>query len=246
MARSHHAALSSEVAVVKACLRRVPQITAEFTACLSTPNPPQRRSPQASYSREEFARILIAARRDVRRAAERIRTGRALLRRWRAGELDDGPEQDRRRGRLLNLIDRDAAVPRSGARGLAAYWVRALGSLDEHFAMLHLTGADITAFVVLLVGLTGQNRSTILNAPAAHHRADGYAGGAAVALVELDKPRRGAHRHMDVALVDLPLWAIAPTEDSRTGARTCAPRSVSTCCYTTWLVPRVRGWARTS
>ncbi len=78
--------------------------------------------------------------------------------------------------------------------------------------MLHLTVDDIAAFVVLLVALTGQNRATILNAPAVHHRADGYAGGPATAVVELDKPRRGRHRHMDFALVDLPDWVPAPAD----------------------------------
>ncbi|MDG4795452.1 hypothetical protein [Micromonospora sp. WMMD1082] len=225
MARRDHAALTGELAVLKACLRRVPGITAEFTACLS--EPPRRPSPKTSYSRTEMVRTLDAARGDVRRAAERIQAGRALLQRWRAGDLDGDPgggaEKVRRRGRLLDCIDRDGDVPRSGARGFAVSWVRALGSLEAHFAMLYLTSTDIAAFVVLLVGLTGQNRSTIINAPAGHHRADGYAGGPATAVVELDKPRRGRHRHMDVALVDVPLWAPAPSQphansDSDVGA----------------------------
>ena len=213
MARSDHKSLSVELAALKSSLRRIPGITPEFAACLAQRNPPPTSSTVSSYSRDEFARILAAARRQVRQAAQRIRAGRALLGRWRAGELDDETQDVRRRGRLLDLIDRDADVPRDAdTHRLPVLWVRALGPLDEHFAMLHLTVDDIAAFVVLLVGLTGQNRATILDAPAVYHRADGYAGGPATAVVELDKPRRGRHRHMDFALVALPDWVPAPAD----------------------------------
>jgi hypothetical protein len=211
MARSDHKGLSAGLAALKCFLRRIPGITAEFAACLAERNPPPPPSMVSSYSRDELARILAAARRDVRQAAQRIRTGRALLGRWRAGELGEEPRDVLRRGRLLDLIDRDADVPRY-RNAQPVNWVKAIGPLDEHFAMLHLTVDDIAAFVVLLVGLTGQNRATILHAPAGHHRADGYAGGPATAVVELDKPRRGRHRHMDFALVDLPDWVPTPTD----------------------------------
>jgi hypothetical protein len=228
LARADHASLTTEVIVLKSCLRKVPGTTVGFTACLSEPNPSHTPSTETSYSRDELARILNAARRDVRRAAERIRAGRNLLRRWQAGELDSEPEQIQLRGRLLGVIDRDSDVPRSApaagklrrgrpiTRGIPVAWVQACGSLEEHFAMLHLTGHDVAAFVVLLTGLTGQNRSTILEAPAAHHRADGYTGGPGTAVVELDKPRRGLRRHMDVALVDVPVWAPAPADPGTT------------------------------
>ena len=213
LARSDYKGLPIELAALKSCLRRVPGITAEFAACLAERNPARIRSKVSSYSRDELARILTAARRDVRLAAERIRAGRALLARWRAGELDDQPQEIQRRGQLLDLVDRDADVPRrDDAQRLPLYWVSALGPQDELFAMLHLTIADVAAFVVLLVGLTGQNRATILDAPAGYHRADGYASGPATAVIELDKPRRGRHRHMDFALVDLPDWVPTPSE----------------------------------
>jgi hypothetical protein len=213
MARRNHKSLSIELATLKSSLRRIPGITAEFAACLAERNPRDNGSKVSSYSRDEFARILAAARRHVRQAAERIRAGRALLGRWRAGELDGEPEDVRRRGRLLDLIDRDADVPRyDDAYRLPVHWVKTLGPLDEQFAMLHLTVDDIAAFTVLLVGLTGQNRATILNAPAVHHRPDGYAGGPATAVIGLDEPRRGRHRHMDFALVDLPDWVPTPAD----------------------------------
>jgi len=213
MARRDHKGLSAELAALKCFLRRIPGITAEFAACLAERNPPPARSTVSSYSRDELARILAAARRDVRLAAQRIRAGRALLGRWRAGELGEQARQMRSRGRLLDLVDRDADVPRyRGPQRSPVNWVKVLGPVEEHFAALHLTVNDIAAFVVLLVGLTGQNRATILHAPAAHHRADGYAGGPATAVIELDKPRRGRHRHMDFALVDLPDWVPTPTD----------------------------------
>ncbi len=67
------------MAALKSCLRRIPGFTAEFAACLAERNPEPSRSKVSSYSRDELARILNAARRDVRLAAERIRAVRALL-----------------------------------------------------------------------------------------------------------------------------------------------------------------------
>jgi len=62
-----------ELAVLKANLRRIPGLNAEFVACLAERNPPRRSTPRTSYSREEFQRIIAAARGDARRAARRIR-----------------------------------------------------------------------------------------------------------------------------------------------------------------------------
>lgn len=217
LARNDHANLPTELAVLKQFLRLLQGMSDGFAACLRERNPSKKPSSESSYSRAELDRIMAAARADVRRAAARIRAGRALLHRWRTGGLKREPEMVKRRGRLLDVMDREADVPRGGAHGFAVHWVRSLGSMEEHFAMLHLNVDDIAAFVVLLTGLTGQNRSTILNAPAAHHRADGYAGGPAVAVVELDKPRRGRRRHMDLPLVDLPSWAPAPSSPKPDG-----------------------------
>jgi hypothetical protein len=47
-------------------------------------------------------------------------------------------------------------------------------------------------------------RAALLAAPATHHRPDGYTGAGASAIVTLDKPRRGARRHMDVPLTSEP------------------------------------------
>jgi hypothetical protein len=95
-------------------------------------------------------------------------------------------------------------------------------AVEQQVTALHLSMREAAAFVALLVGLTGQNRGTILGTPAAHHRPDGYTEqGPATAVVELDKPRRGRRRHMDVALVDLPDWVAAPRDDDQARRHQC-------------------------
>ncbi|MBO0823794.1 MAG: hypothetical protein J2P27_08045 [Actinobacteria bacterium] len=182
----------------------------DFAAKLNERNPRWVVKRTASYSRAEFQRIMSAARHDVRRAAERIRGNRALLERWRSGDIDPFEGGDAwERGELLDFIDRHCAVPRTAGGALRA-WVARLGTERQHMTALHLSSLEATAFVVLLVGLTGQNRGPIISAPAGHHRPDGYSGGTASAIVELDKPRRAARRHMDVPLVDMPDWIACP------------------------------------
>lgn len=194
---------------LKLTLRKVQGISAEFLTVLGERNPPLvRPSMKRSYSRSENQRILNAARGDVRRATERIRGNRELLARWRAGELGTEPKKVRRTGELLDYVDRHTDVPRYRSKAKPPmFWVSELGTVQQHVTALHLTNREAVAFAVLLVGLTGQNLGTILSAPAVHHRPDGYAGGITSAIVELDKPRRGTRRHMDVPLTSLPRWA---------------------------------------
>jgi hypothetical protein len=207
--RQHHAGVGIELGELKTTLRKVEGVSAEFLSALNERHPRRAKvRAQSSYSRSENQRILNAARRDIRRAADRIRSNRDLLRRRRAGALESQAEQDRRIGELLDYVDRNTDVPRYQTKTTPPlYWVSALGTVEQHVTALHLSSSEAAAFVVLLVGLTGQNKSTILTAPAAHHRPDGYAGGVASAIVELDKPRRGSRRHMDVSLTSLPRWA---------------------------------------
>lgn len=65
---------------------------------------------------------------------------------------------------------------------------------------------EVAAFLVLLIGLTGQNPNTIADAPVVHHRTHSGAGRTATAIVELRMPRRGRRRDMDVPLPALPTW----------------------------------------
>jgi hypothetical protein len=98
---------------------------------------------------------------------------------------------------------------------------------------LHLGTDNAVPFAVLLVGLTGENPGTIISAPAARHRPDGYAGPIASTIVELDKPRRGPRQHMDVPLVDLPDCIAAPADDE-------APALEVTPAHLDWFLDDVR------
>jgi hypothetical protein len=192
---------------LKSMLRYVEGIDTDFRDAVNESGPSRTQARVlSSYSREENRRILQSARADVRAAATRIRAGRKLLSDWRRGDLLDSHEEVQRRGELLDYLDRHDDVPRTPSR-IAPEWVRALGTVTDHFAQLHLTSFDVGAFAVLLVGLTGQNPTTIAKATTEHHRPDGHAGGPPSALIKLDKPRRGSGRHMDVALTSVPPWA---------------------------------------
>lgn len=209
--RSHVKSLSNELASLFMTLRKVPGLNPRTAGRMSERLPQRiRDSETASYSRAENQRIVNAARADVRAAAERIRAGHGLAERWRAGQLGQEPEALRRRGEVLAYVLEHDDVPRQpGGKprvSLAAPVAEIMGSL-------HLNARDVGAFAVLLAALTGQNHSTIAKVPAAHHRPDGYTGTIATAIVEMDKPRRGALRHMDVPLVDLPAWIPVPGAD---------------------------------
>ncbi|WP_404870011.1 hypothetical protein ACI1MP_31040 [Kitasatospora griseola] len=213
--RLNYTSLWHQVGELISNLRTVPGLGPEFRTALNQRQPEhanrRRGRANSSYSRAENQRILNAARHDVRQAAARIRAGQELADRWRAGDLDGEPPHQRRRGRLAAFVEEHADVPRTPSGG-PQWWVRQLGTVAEHVEAVHLSALEIAAFVILLVQMTGENESTITNAPAGHHRPDGHAGGIASAIVELDKPRRGSRRHMDRPLVDLPKWAGSETE----------------------------------
>ncbi|WP_410598069.1 hypothetical protein [Amycolatopsis sp. lyj-23] len=222
--RQHHVGGAIKLGELKTTLRKVEGTSDEFRSALVERNPPRAvMTSKASYSRSENQRILNAARADIRRATDRVYGNRELLRRWRAAELDDEPEAIYRRGELLDYVDQHLDVPRYTSTGAAAkLWVQQLGTVEAHMTALHLSNIEAAAFAVLLAGLTGQNRSTILNAPAGHHRPDGYVGEIATAIVELDKPRRGARRHMDFPLTSVPSWA-GPDRSAATSVADEAP-----------------------
>jgi hypothetical protein len=130
-------------------------------------------------------------------------TGRELLARWRAGQIDAEAEpRTWQHGELLDYVDRHGDVPRRDTRWgrQPDHRVRPFGA-GRLMADLHLTFSDTGAAGVLLLCLTGQNYSTISTATATHHRADGHTGSTATAVVDLVKPRRGRDRaHMPTAL----------------------------------------------
>ena len=208
---------SLQLGELKRMLRLIDGLGAEFCTALAERNPPTpAASSTASYSRGENQRILNAARRDIRAAAVRIRGNRELLRRWRDGDGPREPDNAGGLGELLDHVDRHTDVPRYGPGKQPLRWVAQLGTVEQHVTALHLSGVEAAAFAVLMIGLTGQNRDAILAAPAAHHRPDGYAGTTGVAVVALDKPRRGTRRHMDVPRrgtrrhMDVPLTSLPP------------------------------------
>lgn len=201
---------SIKLGELRSTLRKIDGLNTDFVEMLGERLPPRIRSgSKASYSRAENQRIITAARAAVRAAATRIHASRQLLSRWRADDLGGEPEHVQRRGKLLDHIDIEGDVPRYTTRGtLPKQWVGELGTVTEHMAALHLTSTDICAFAVLLCGLTGQNRGTLLKATVHHHRPDGHTGEMPSAILELDKPRRGPFlRHMDVPLTSIPTWA---------------------------------------
>lgn len=164
--RRQHTGGGLQLGELKRMLRLVEGLSAEFRTALAERNPPAPASVStASYSRGENQRILNAARQDIRAAATRIRGNRELLRRWRAGELPNGPDHVRRIGELLHYVDRHTDVPRYGPGKQPLRWVAQLGTVEQHITALHLFGVEAASFAVLLVGLTGQNRDAIIAAP---------------------------------------------------------------------------------
>ena len=179
----------------------------EFAARCARPLPrPACLSPPTSYTREEDEQIQQAARAAVRSAARRIRANHELLMLWRAGDktVTADPHVDDL-CRVLDMVEQTGTVPRRPS-GTVQSWARRHGNVTTLMSTLHLRMAESSAFATLLIRLTGQNLGTIRGLPVVHHRADGYTGARATALVDLDKPRRGHRRHMTVALTDLPTW----------------------------------------
>jgi hypothetical protein len=151
-----------ELGTLKTLLLRAEDLPDALTAKLHEANPRYvaGADPKTSYSRAEFKRIADAARADLRTAAARIRANRALLARYRAGELAD-PD---RRLELLDFVDRHGDVPRDDRKSdqrtdIVEFWVQrgGFGRVIEIVSWLHLTGLEATAAAILLAVMTGEN-----------------------------------------------------------------------------------------
>lgn len=198
------------VDLLRGLLRDDPELTPETRAAVVALRPgkpagapaPDR---PAEYSDVEWQQVTTVLRRDIRIARDRIRAGRDLLGRYRAGELASGsPEEEA--GRFLDIFDRTGDFPRA-PRGVAVQRVQAAGGVAALAARLALTVTEVTAFALLLTAVTGENFGTVAAWPATSFRPDGggTVGMPGVALVEASKPRRGPDReHMVTALEDLP------------------------------------------
>lgn len=174
-------------------------------------------APVESYARVDMLRILEAAREDVRVARERIRPNIALLKRWRSGHFDaDRDSREYRRGEVLDQVARTADIPRwqstrTEKSGQPISWLLEKAGFRHGTEALHsmlLTQHEITAFMVLMIGLTGQNVGTLNRLSAVSHQATNpERDPVATVIVETIKPRRGAHNaHQDVPLADIPPW----------------------------------------
>lgn len=217
--------MDDEMREIKTLLPLVEGVSAELVVKCRQPNPQRVRSEEnrkQSYSRQEFKRIANAARSDLRAAAVRIRANRKKLERYRAGEL---PDPDRRL-ELLAFVERHGDVPRRTGQGKATAgreipktWVQLRGTVAEAVSGAHLTVHEAMAGVILLGVMTGENPSVLLDTPSAHHRADGYAGGTATAILDAVKPRRGRRAFMNLMLSQVPDWISIPEDPQEISAR---------------------------
>lgn len=210
--------LAQRVNGVKRTLRAMDGVGDAFSAALRRGGINRDRTPTVlSYTPEEFRQIMTVARREARATAARIREHRQLLEQWRSGAIDGERDADRwKLGQVLDGIETSGDVPRILCRNGHRYMPHDLArrwKVSDLIAMVHLTWREAMPFLVLLVGLTGQNGGTIIDAPAAVHRPDGDAGGTPNAIVELVKPRRGHRSHMPVVLADLPDWLSTGKKD---------------------------------
>ncbi|MFH8681244.1 hypothetical protein [Streptomyces lydicus] len=163
------------------------------------------------YDHDEHQELMTAVRHDIRAARDRIHAGRELLAAYRRGDLGTPGRHNsiEKRGRALDLLDRTGDLPRytesSRYQGRRRRSAQDVGGVHDLYAWLTLTRAEMVAFALMLIDLTGENFGTIGEWPAAHFRPDGDLGGPAVALVDEVKPRRGPSlEFMVTPLEDLP------------------------------------------
>jgi hypothetical protein len=200
----------SRMQLVRSVLRHDPELPERVrTALVLDWAPPKAARPaepkEREYTDQEWQLIMTVLRRDVRVARDRIRAGRVMLARYRAGEIAPGTAQEIE-GQLLDVFDRTGDFPRYGGRRHVVKSVNQFGGSTVLASRLCLTMHEVTAFALLLTALTGENFGTVAKWPAAHYRPDGgLADAPQIALLEENKPRRGPDReHMVVPLEDLP------------------------------------------
>jgi len=199
--------LHRDLSSLRVILRFAPGLPAPFAARLAQASVPKSDTPTRSYSEAEFKRITTLARSDLRAAATRIAAGRRELAVWREGGVEQSDRAAWEHGFLLDHVDRHGDVPRQARRERAVEAIVARhGGAPAVMSRLHLTYHEMAAGFVLLMTLTGHNYSTVAALTTAHQRPDGHAAGsAAAALVDMVKPRRGAHRAaMSTALYAAP------------------------------------------
>lgn len=158
--------------------------------------PAQPHAVAESYDDALVRRIERAARTDIRAAHQRITEARALVQRYRDREL--AADDDRALAEALDDARRNG-MP-------APHLATACGASPRAIAeRLHLNRHECTAFLTLLVALTGANAGTAMKWPAKHFRADAIdAEDPTIAIVRSSKPRLGKRSRFNRVLVDLP------------------------------------------
>ena len=149
-------------------------------------------APVSSYTDSEYRSISRLARRHVREAASRIRSGEARLARWRAGDVDR--HTDRVEYKFCAGLDQLARTGDVRRTPNGAVGGKALMQSTHLHEALFLTMDESAAFVVLLQCLTGMNLSTILGLSATYSRSDSGIDGEFVSIITAaSKPRRGPY-----------------------------------------------------
>src|SRR5262249_2531501 len=149
---------------LRGLLRDDPELTPETRAAVVALRPGLTAESQppgrpAEYSDAEWQQVTIPLRRDVRVARDRIRAGRDLPGRYRAGELAAGSPEGQA-GRFLDIFERTGDFPRA-PRGKAVERVYAVGGVAALAARLTLTVTEMAAFALLLTAVTGENFGTV-------------------------------------------------------------------------------------
>lgn len=164
----------------------------------------------SSYSAVEFLAIRKAAQAKVRAAEIRIRDGRALLRRWDAGEAEAGTDEYLW-GRALDHVAHHGDAPRNGLKehGAVSRPLRRLvdgsGASHHFWTRLFPTFEEMGAAAILLCCHDGWNLTTLANMDVPDLRPNGEQDGddAVIHRVSTEKARRPPRlRHGSNNLVD--------------------------------------------
>lgn len=149
----------------------------------------------SGLSAAEFARVIEAARADVRATRDRVLPNIVALERWHDGQVVD--EAEERRLTALDTIMAAGDVPRwsSGAPDSRALKAAGFANATEALGSIFLTAHDAVAFGVLLAALTGHNITTLESMTAPLHHS-GHTHDALDDAIVSDalKPRRGKSR----------------------------------------------------
>lgn len=208
---------SRQLGVMRSLLRYCPEVPEDVVYELARHRIPRPDSAREPYTDAELERICSVMREIVRQAQNRIRKHRGLIADLRAGRLDALLDDDPKRKLAVALdhCERTGDLPRSKVTGAPSTEARRLAQgigrgRPGLMALIHLTTTEAWALAVLLAALTGFNASVLNTLPARHLRATGD-DEAAVALVETNKPRRGANAKVTLPLTSSSLDGIKPS-----------------------------------